>query len=110
MAIRVVTDSSSDLPSEMADQLRITIVPLNVHFGTEGLKDGVNLPTDRFYERLMTNREFPKTSQPSVGDFVNTTLRHSMALTQLSRSVTVFPATWPMTHPCHAGTDRHDLL
>ena len=68
MAVRVVTDSSSDLPSEMADQLGITIVPLNVHFGTEGFKDGMNLPTDRFYERLMTDREFPKTSQPSVCD------------------------------------------
>jgi len=77
MAVRVVTDSSSDLPSEMADQLGITIVPLNVHFGTEGFKDGMNLPTDRFYERLMTDREFPKTSQPSVCDFAETYRRVS---------------------------------
>ena len=77
MAIRVVTDSSSDLPAEMADQLGITIVPLNVHFGTEGFKDGVDLPTDRFYERLMTDQEFPKTSQPSVGDFAETYRRVS---------------------------------
>ena len=77
MAIKIVTDSTSDLPAEVADELGITVVPLNVHFGTEVFKDGVDLPADRFYERLTTDLEFPKTSQPSIGEFAQTYQRVS---------------------------------
>ncbi len=77
MAIKIVTDSSSDMPAEVAGKLGITVVPLNVSFGTEEFKDGVDLPADRFYERLSTEPEFPKTSQPSVGDFAQTYQRVS---------------------------------
>ena len=70
MAIKLVTDSTSDLPSDLAESLGVTVVPLNVHFGTEVFKDGVDLPPDEFYRRLTDGPELPKTSQPSVGDFV----------------------------------------
>ena len=46
------------------------MVPLNIHFGTEVFKDGVELTADDFYRRLVDLGETPKTSQPSVGDFV----------------------------------------
>ena len=52
MVVRVVTDSTSDLPSDVAERLGITVVPLNVHFGSEVYKDGVDMPADTFYERL----------------------------------------------------------
>ena len=70
MAIKVVTDSTSDLPPELAEELDIAIVPLNVMFGTETYKDNVDLTADEFYERLQTGDVLPKTSQPSPGDFV----------------------------------------
>ena len=44
MAVKIVTDSTSDLPPEIAGELGITVVPLNIHFGMEVFKDGVDLP------------------------------------------------------------------
>ena len=70
MLVKVVTDSTSDLPGELAKSIDITVVPLNIHFGTEVFKDGVDLDTDEFYRRLIDGRELPTTSQPPVGDFV----------------------------------------
>ncbi|MDP6402396.1 MAG: DegV family protein [SAR202 cluster bacterium] len=71
MAVKVVTDSTSDLHPELAESLGLTVVPLNVHFGTEEYyKDGIDLSADEFYERLVGGTELPKTSQPSVGDFI----------------------------------------
>ena len=70
MVVRVVTDSVSDLPASIAEELDITIVPANVHFGTEVFKDGVDLTADQFFDRLINGAVFPTTSQPSVGEFV----------------------------------------
>ena len=71
MTVKIVTDSTSDLPADLAESLGITIVPLNLHFGTEVFKDGVDISADTFYERLTSGPELPKTSQPSIGDFVS---------------------------------------
>ena len=70
MAVKVVTDSASDLPPSVAHELGIAIVPCNVHFGTEELKDGVDIAADEFYQRLVNGPTHPTTSQPSPGDFV----------------------------------------
>ncbi len=67
MAIRIVTDSTCDLPPELAQQLGIEVVPCNVHFGTEVYRDGLELTTDEFFRRLATSKRLPTTSQPSVG-------------------------------------------
>ena len=72
MAVKVVTDSTSDLPLELAESLGITVVPCNVNFGTETFKDGVDLSAEEFYERLINGSQFPSTSQPSPGDFIET--------------------------------------
>tara|TARA_Y100000590_G_scaffold468604_1_gene652029 strand:+ start:17208 stop:18056 length:849 start_codon:yes stop_codon:yes gene_type:complete len=69
--IKIITDSTSDLPKEIADELGITVIPLNVHFGEEVYKDGVDIFPDKFYPRLENSSELPKTSQPSIGDFIN---------------------------------------
>ena len=69
MAVRVVIDSASDMPHDLARDLGMTIVPANVHFGTEVFKDGVELTTDEFFDRLFNGPDFPTTSQPSVGEF-----------------------------------------
>ena len=67
--VRVVTDSTSDLPPEVAAELGITVVPLQVMFGSEAFQDGVELSSEEFYHRLPLAHELPKTSQPSVGQF-----------------------------------------
>lgn len=73
MAVKVVTDSTSDLTPEIASELGITVVPLNVHFsteiGTETYRDGVDLTAEDFYRRLEQNKTLPTTSAPAPGIF-----------------------------------------
>ena len=69
MTIRVVTDSTADLPPQLAADLGITVVPCNVMFGDESYRDGVDLQPDEFFRRLGSSPRLPTTSQPSVADF-----------------------------------------
>ena len=69
MSVRIVTDSTSDLPPEICRELDITVVPLTVNFGDTGYKDGVDLSTDEFYKKLIASDKLPTTSQPSAGAF-----------------------------------------
>ena len=71
MAIKIVTDSASDIPTDIAKKLDITVVPLNVHFGDEVYKDGIDLTTDTFFEKIVDDPRRPSTSQPSMGEFVD---------------------------------------
>ena len=70
MTVKVVTDSTSDLPPDLAADLGITVVPVYVHFGTETFKDGVEITADEFYERLVSESRLPTTSAPSIGEFI----------------------------------------
>lgn len=70
MGVKIVTDSTADLPPEVAQAWGITVVPLNVHFGDEVFLDGVTITPDQFYHRLTTSPVLPKTSQPSVSSFL----------------------------------------
>jgi len=65
MTVRIVTDSVCDLPSEVVKELGITVIPLNVRFGTEVYRNGIDLTTEQFYDRLVHNKTFPVTSVPS---------------------------------------------
>ena len=72
MTVRIVTDSTADMPAEMAQELGIPVVPLSVVFGEESLKEGSEISHDVFYERLARAKDLPTTSSPSVGDFLDT--------------------------------------
>ena len=72
MAVRVVTDSTCDLPPALAEQYGITVVPLTVIFGEEELLDGIDITAGDFYDRLVASKDLPRTSQPSVDRFVQT--------------------------------------
>jgi len=69
MTVRIVTDSVSDLPSEVAKELGITVIPLNVRFGEEVYRDGIDMTTEQFYHRLVHDKTFPVTSVPSPATF-----------------------------------------
>ncbi|MBN1152858.1 MAG: DegV family protein [Dehalococcoidia bacterium] len=71
MTVRVVTDSTADLPREEVDALGIIVVPLHIHFGEETFEDGVSITADQFYHRLTTGNILPKTSAPSSGAFTD---------------------------------------
>lgn len=70
MTVRIVTDSTSDLPPELASELGISVVPLSVIFGDDVYRDKVDITHDLFYERLVSSKVLPTTSAPSVGDFL----------------------------------------
>lgn len=70
MAIKVVTDSASDIPVQLAEELGISIVPCTIFFGAEAFKDGVEITNEEFFHRLTTGNVMPTTTQPSVGDFL----------------------------------------
>lgn len=70
MTIHVLTDSTADLPERIASQHGITIIPLNLHFNGEVLKDGEDIWAEEFYHRMINESILPETSAPGVEEFV----------------------------------------
>ncbi len=62
--VRIVTDSTADIPPDMAGRLGITVVPSYVVFGTETYCDGVDLSRQQFYHKLATTAVIPTTAAP----------------------------------------------
>ena len=69
MSIRIVTDSSCDLPQSVADALGIVIVPLSIRFGDDEYIDRTTITTDRFWQLCSSSKELPQTAAPSPGQF-----------------------------------------
>ena len=69
--VKIVTDSLSDVTSDIAEGLGINVVPLTVSFGRESFLDRVTMTTDEFYYKLTHDATWPTTTQPPPGDFVN---------------------------------------
>jgi DegV family protein with EDD domain len=69
MSVRIVTDSSADLPIDLVDQLQITVVPCYVVVDDQTFKDGIEIKPDDFYIRLQSDGRTPTTAQPTVADF-----------------------------------------
>lgn len=67
--VRLVTDSTADIPRSYVEELGITVVPLNVHFGDKAYLDYIELTSENFYDLMRKSPEHPRTSQPSPGDF-----------------------------------------
>ena len=68
--VGVVTDSTADIPEQMALDLGIDVVPCQVFFGEKVYRDGLDLAPESFYEKLARSPELPRTSQPAVSSFV----------------------------------------
>jgi DegV family protein with EDD domain len=77
--IALVTDSTCDMTPSALASLGITVVPLTVSFGTEEFTDGVDIDPEAFYERMAAAKELPRTSQPSIGLFLEAYQRLSAA-------------------------------
>jgi DegV family protein with EDD domain len=69
MVVKIVTDSTADLPPGVAEQLGITVVPLYVRFGDKLYRDRIDISEDEFYDRLVHDPTHPGTSQPTPNDF-----------------------------------------
>ncbi len=67
--VRVVTDSACDLTEDLAAKNGIEVVPLTIRFGTEELRDRVDLSPDEFWRRCKETAALPETAAPSPGAF-----------------------------------------
>ncbi len=69
MTIKVVTDSTCDLPDEIVAQYGITVVPLYINIGERGYLDGIEISRQEFYEGLADYEPFPTTATPGIDTF-----------------------------------------
>ena len=72
MTIRIVTDSTCDLPASIVEKHGITVVPLYINQGDRSYLDGVNLTREEFYRLLPTFHPAPSTATPSTDVFAQT--------------------------------------
>jgi len=70
MTIRIVTDSTCDLPVDLVQELGITVVPLKVLFGEEVYTEGLDITNEQFYKKMSEHRELPKTAQVNPSEFI----------------------------------------
>jgi DegV family protein with EDD domain len=70
--IRIITDSSSDLPKEILKKYDITVVPLTIKLDEDDFLEGIDLTPAEFFEKMFASAELPKTSQPSPALFAET--------------------------------------
>lgn len=69
MTIKIVTDSTSDLPAEIVKEHGIAVIPMYINFGEQGFLDGIEITRQEFYERLPNSDPFPTTAAPGVDKF-----------------------------------------
>ncbi|WIF94942.1 DegV family protein [Caminicella sporogenes] len=69
MAIRIITDSVSDIPKKIADELNITIIPLIVNFEGSSYRDGIEITAEKLFDMIEKVKKLPTTSQITYGEF-----------------------------------------
>lgn len=69
MTIRVVTDSTCDLPADVVKKYKITVVPMFINIGEQEYRDGIDLTRQEFFERLPDLKPSPTTAAPGPDVF-----------------------------------------
>ena len=69
MTIRIVADSTCDLPQDIVDSHQVTIVPLYINFGNDSYLDRVEITREEFYTRLPDSNPLPTTATPGPERF-----------------------------------------
>ncbi|MDH5606070.1 MAG: DegV family protein, partial [Anaerolineae bacterium] len=69
MTLKIVTDSTCDLPQDVINALGITIVPLYINIGEKGYLDGVDITRKEFYTGLPNYKSHPTTGTPGIDSF-----------------------------------------
>ena len=62
MAVKIISDSTSDLTAELKEKYNIDIIPLHVLLGEEEYLDGMTITPDEIYKWADENKTTPKTS------------------------------------------------
>ncbi|MHA1515350.1 MAG: DegV family protein [Candidatus Heimdallarchaeaceae archaeon] len=69
--VKVIVDSTCDLPQELAEKFDIDIVPVYIHYEDKMYADGIDLKVEDYYKMLREFKELPTTSAPSPKDFLD---------------------------------------
>lgn len=67
--VKIVTDSTADIPPALAQELNITVIPVYVHFGEQSFRAGLDITNEQFYRRLAEGGPHPYTSSPAPSVF-----------------------------------------
>lgn len=71
MSIRIVSDSTCDLPISVTKKYRITVLPCYIHINGESYLDGIELSRKSFYNKLKYCNSLPTTAAPGINQFIN---------------------------------------
>jgi len=69
MHTAIVTDSTADIPAELAEKLNIHVIPAILMLGEQSFEDGKGITRQEFYQRLPDMDQLPTTGTPSIGTF-----------------------------------------
>jgi DegV family protein with EDD domain len=69
LSTAIVTDSTSDIPADLRDELGIFQIPVDLTLEDKTYLDGFDLSRNDFYDRLPTLNKLPTTAAPSSGRF-----------------------------------------
>jgi DegV family protein with EDD domain len=70
-SIKILTDSTSDLPSTLCEKYDIKVIPMYLQIGEETYKDGAEINPENLFQKVTDTGQYPKTSAPSLGDFLD---------------------------------------
>lgn len=70
MTVRIITDSTCDLPRKMIEEHNIDVLPLHINMGSETFFDGVSITKEEFYSRLPNHDPTPSTAAPGPEVFI----------------------------------------
>jgi DegV family protein with EDD domain len=69
MAVKIITDTLSDITGDLIEETGVDVVPLYVRFGERIYRDRIDITSEEFYRRLVTESTLPSTTQPTPNDF-----------------------------------------
>jgi len=69
--IKIVTDSTCYLPSALLAEHDVRVIPIALLFGRQVYREGIDIDTEQFFDKLSREKTFPTTSQPNTQDFVS---------------------------------------
>jgi len=67
--VKIVVDSTADLPPQVMAHLGVSVVPCLLRFGVQSFQEGVDISRAEFFDRLHTDPHFPSTAAPAPGVF-----------------------------------------
>lgn len=68
--IKIITDSSVDLPKEVLEKYNVEVMPVLINFGEESYLDGISITRDDVFRRIDKGDVFPTTAQITPNRFI----------------------------------------